>query len=94
LNAPYRLGLHAGHATAQDAAAKDDLYARAQALAARFEAEHGATACSQLRGANMLDPAERQAASDSGLLTTLWPQLVRTAAALVSETLVLPRAGA
>ena len=37
---------------------------------------------------------ERQAASDSGIFTTLWPQLVRTAAALVAETLVLPRAGA
>ena len=71
MNAPYRLGLHAGHATAQDAAAKDDLYACARALAARFEAEHGATACSQLTGADLRDPAERQAASDSGIFTTL-----------------------
>ena len=93
-NAPYRLGLHAGHATAQDAAAKDDLYARAQALAARFEAEHGATACRQLTGADLRDPAQRQAASDSSIFTTLCPQLVRTAAGLVAETLVLPRAGA
>jgi len=47
-----------------------------------------------LVGANLLDPVERQAASDSGIFTTLCPQLVRTAAALVAETLVLPRAGA
>jgi len=61
---------------------------------ARFEERHGATACRQLVGANMLDPVERQDAPGSGLFTTLCPQLVRTAAALVSETLVLSRAGA
>jgi hypothetical protein len=47
-----------------------------------------------LTGADLRDPAERQAASDSGIFTTLCPQFVRTAAALVAETLVLPRAGA
>jgi len=35
----------------------------------------------------MLDAAERQAASDRGVFTTLCPQLVRTAAALVAEEL-------
>jgi len=85
------IGLHAGHATAEDTAAKEDLYSRAQALVARFEARHGATACRQLVGANMLDAAERQAASDRGVFTTLCPQLVRTAAALAAETLAVPR---
>jgi hypothetical protein len=61
---------------------------------ARFEERNGATACRQLVGANMLDPVERQSASDGGIFTTLCPQLVRTAAALVSEALVLLRAGA
>jgi C_GCAxxG_C_C family probable redox protein len=88
------LGLHAGHASAQDTAAKDALYARAQALVARFEERHGATACRQLVGANMLDPLERQAASDRGVFTTLCPQLVRTAASLVAEELAVPRTGA
>ena len=80
-------GLHAGHTAAQDTATKDALYARAQALVARFEERHGATACRQLVGANMLDPVERQAASDRGVFKTLCPELVRTAAALVAETL-------
>jgi C_GCAxxG_C_C family probable redox protein len=87
------IGLHGGHATAEDTATKDDLYARAQALVARFEERHGATACRQLVGANLLDPAERQAASDSGVFTTLCPQLVRTAATLVAETLAVAGSG-
>jgi hypothetical protein len=41
----------------------------------------------------MLDPAERQAASDRGVFTTLCPQLVRTAATLVAEALAVPRTG-
>jgi C_GCAxxG_C_C family probable redox protein len=81
------LGLHAGYTSAQDNEAKDALYARVQLLTARFEERHGATACRQLTGANMLDPAERQAAADRGVFTTLCPQLVRTAAALVAEEL-------
>ena len=85
------VGLHAGHATAEDAPAKDDVLARAQALVARFEERHGATACRQLVGANMLDAAERQAASDRGVFKTLCPQLVRTAASLVDEALAVPR---
>jgi len=88
------LGLHAGHTTAQDTATKDELYARVQALVARFEERHGATACRQLVGADMLDPVERQAASDRGVFTTLCPQLVRTAATLVAESLSVPRTGA
>jgi C_GCAxxG_C_C family probable redox protein len=88
------IGLHAGHAAAQDTATKDDLYARAQALVARFEERHGTTACRQLVGADMLDAAERQAAADRGVFTTLCPQLVRTAAALVAEELTVPRMGA
>jgi C_GCAxxG_C_C family probable redox protein len=87
------MGLHAGHATAEDTVTKDDLYARAQGLVARFEERHGATACRQLVGANMVDPLERQAASDRGVFTTLCPQLVRTAAALVAEELAVPRGG-
>ena len=35
------VGLHAGHATAEDTATKDELYARVQALVVRFEARHG-----------------------------------------------------
>jgi len=81
------LGLHGGHTSAEDTATKDAFYARIQALVARFEERHGATACRQLTGANMLDAAERQAASDRGVFTTLCPQLVRTAAALVAEEL-------
>jgi C_GCAxxG_C_C family probable redox protein len=84
------LGLHAGHASAQDTATKDALYARAQVLVARFEERHGATACRQLVGANMLDPVERQAASDRGVFKTLCPELVRTAAALVAGELEVP----
>ena len=86
-------GLHAGHATAEDTATKDALYARAQALVVRFEERHGTTACRQLVGANMLDPLERQAASERGVFTTLCPQLVRTAASLVAEELAVPRGG-
>ena len=85
------IGLHAGHTAAQDDATRDDLYARAQALVARFEERHGATACRQLVGANLLDPVERQAASDRGVFTTFCPQLVRTAATLVAEELAVPR---
>jgi C_GCAxxG_C_C family probable redox protein len=81
------LGLHGGYTSAEDTATKDALYARVQALVARFEERHGATACRQLTGANMLDAAERQAASDRGVFTTVCPQLVRTAAALVAEEL-------
>jgi len=86
------IGLHAGHAAAEDTAAKEDLYARVQAIVARFEERHGATACRQLTGADLRDAAERQAASDRGTFTTLCPQLVRTAAALVAESLAVPRA--
>ena len=81
------MGLHAGYASAQDAAAKDELYAKVQALVAGFEARHGATACRQLVGANMLDPIDRQAASDRGVFKTLCPELVRTAASLVAKEL-------
>jgi C_GCAxxG_C_C family probable redox protein len=81
------LGLHGGHTSAEDTATKDALYARVQALVARFEERHGSSACRQLTGANMLDAAERQAATDRGVFTTLCPQLVRTAAALVAEEL-------
>jgi C_GCAxxG_C_C family probable redox protein len=87
------IGLHAGHATAEDTVTKDDLYARAQGLVVRFEERHGATACRLLVGANMLDPIERQAASDRGVFTTLCPQLVRTAASFVAEELAVPRGG-
>jgi C_GCAxxG_C_C family probable redox protein len=85
------LGLHGGHTSAQDNATKDALYARVQAMVARFEERHGSTACRQLTGANMLDPAERQAATDRGVFTTLCPQLVRTAATLVTEELAARR---
>jgi C_GCAxxG_C_C family probable redox protein len=85
------VGLGAGHATAEDTATKEELYFRVQALVARFEEQHGASACRQLVGANMLDPADRQAASDRGVFTTLCPQLVRTAATLVAEALSDPR---
>jgi C_GCAxxG_C_C family probable redox protein len=87
------LGLHAGHAAADDDAAKDALYARIQAIASRFEECHGATACRALTGADLRDAAERQAAADRGTFTTLCPQLVRTAAALVAEELAVPRGG-
>jgi len=86
------VGLHAGHASAQDTATKDELYARVQALVVRFEDRHGATACRQLTGADMLDPAARQAAADRGVFKTLCPQLVHTAATLVAETLAAPGA--
>ena len=85
------LGLHGGHASAEDTATKDVLYARVQALAARFEEMHGSTACRQLTGVNMLDAAERQAATDRGVFSTLCPQLVRAAATLVAEELDAPR---
>ena len=85
-------GLHAGHTTAQDTETKDELYARVQTLVARFEERHGAVTCRQLIGANMLDPVERQAAADRGVFKTLCPELVRTAASLVAETLAEPRA--
>ena len=86
------VGLHAGHTSAQDTATKDELYARVQALVARFEERHGSTACRQLTGADMLDPVDRQAASDRGVFKTLCPELVRTAATLVAETLAAPAA--
>ena len=79
------LGLNCGHRIAEDGAAKDALYARVQALVARFEQQHGASTCRQLTGVNMLDSAERQAASERGVFTMLCPQLVRTAATLVAE---------
>ena len=88
------VGLHAGHTSAQDTATKDELYARVQALVARFEERHGATACRQLTGADMLDPVDRQAATDRGVFTTLCPELVRTAATLVAEALAVPTARA
>jgi len=88
------LGLHGGHTAAADSATKDALYGRVQALVARFEERHGAAACRQLTGVNMLDPTERQAASDRGVFTTLCPQLVRTAATLVTEELAAQRKGA
>ena len=84
------LGLHGGHTAAADSATKDALYVRVQALVARFEERHGTTACRQLIGANMLDPVERQAATDRGVFKTLCPELVRTAATLVAETLAVP----
>jgi len=87
------IGLHAGYTSAEDNPTKDALYARAQVLMARFEARHGATACRQLTGANLLDLVERQAAADRGTFTTLCPQLVRTAAMLVAEALAVPRTG-
>ena len=86
------VGLHAGHASAQDTATKDELYARVQALVVRFEERHGATSCRQLTGADMLDPASRQAAADRGVFKTLCPELVRSAAMLVAETLAAPAA--
>ena len=85
------IGLHAGHTTPADSAARDDVFARAQAMVAAFEARHGAMTCRQLVGANLLDPVERQAASDSGIFTSLCPQLVRAAATLVADTLAVPR---
>jgi C_GCAxxG_C_C family probable redox protein len=88
------LGLRAGYTTAQDTAQKDALYVKVQALVEAFEARHGATACRQLVGANMLDPVERQAASDRGVFKTLCPELVRTAAMLVAEELAVPPKGA
>jgi C_GCAxxG_C_C family probable redox protein len=88
------LGLRAGYATAQDTAQKDALYVKVQALVEAFEARHGATACRQLVGANMLDPIERQAASDRGVFKTMCPELVRTAAMLVAEELAVPPTGA
>jgi C_GCAxxG_C_C family probable redox protein len=81
------LGLRAGYTTAQDTATKDALYAKVQALVEAFEAQHGATACRQLVGVNMLDPVDRQAASDRGVFATLCPALVRTAASLVAKEL-------
>ena len=84
------VGLHAGHTSAQDTATKDALYARAQSLVARFEDRQGSTACRQLTGADMLDPLDRQAAADRGVFKTLCPELVRTAATLVAETLAAP----
>jgi C_GCAxxG_C_C family probable redox protein len=84
------VGLHAGNRTAEGAARKDDAYLRVNALFARFIDRHGAADCRTLTGCNLLDPMERQAASDAGVFKTVCPTLVRTAAAFVAETLESP----
>ncbi len=84
------IGAHAGNALAAETARKDDTYARAQALAARFRAEHGATDCRVLIGCDLADPAQRQAASDAGVFRTVCPRFVRTAAAFVAASLDEP----
>jgi C_GCAxxG_C_C family probable redox protein len=86
------LGLHCGHSTPAEAGTKEDLFARARALAERFRERHGATSCRDLTGCDLLDPAGRQAATDRGVFTKRCPGFVRTAAGLAAD-MIKPTGG-
>lgn len=81
------IGVRAGNRAADDVTRKEDAYARANTLLARFVQEHGATECRALLRLDISDPAQRQAASDAGLFKTLCPRFVRSAAALLADGL-------
>jgi C_GCAxxG_C_C family probable redox protein len=87
------VGLHAGNRTADGVARKDDAYARANDLVARFVREHGATDCRRLVVYDIGDPVQREQATAAGVFKTVCPRLVRTAAAFVAETLDVPSVG-
>ena len=87
------VGLHAGNAAADGQAQKDDAYARVATLLEQFRTKHGATECRRLIGFDLADAVQRQAASDAGVFANTCPLFVRTAAALVAETLDRPPIG-
>lgn len=85
------IGVHAGNATAEEKAQKDESYERIARLVEGFRAGHGATECAHLLGISIGDPVQRQAASNAGLFKARCPGFVRSAAVLAARELMTPK---
>jgi len=81
------VGLHAGHATADDREAKEAAYEKMRTLMARFAQAHGTTECRALIGYDLSTPEGYAAATDAEVFTRQCPEFVRTMATLVAEAL-------
>ena len=79
------LGLKYGAIRGDDKATKERTYDLAREFLARFEAHYGATACSELLGADISNPQDYQMLREQGLFTSVCPKMVAAAAEIVEQ---------
>ena len=81
------IGLKYGKTRAEDDEMKEKAYALVQEFAAAFKTRHGSLMCRALLGCDLSTPEGRAHASQSGLSSTLCPQLVQDAAEILAQIL-------
>jgi hypothetical protein len=77
------LGLARGQVTVDEPKRKGEVYETGQSLMAAFRERHGSTVCRELLGCDISTKEGMTRAHELGVLTTVCPELVRTAASLV-----------
>ncbi len=78
------IGLRYGRTRVEDEAAREKTYEVALELLGRFRQEHGSDMCRELLGVDIGTAEGREAAIKGGLFRSRCPELVRSAAHLVS----------
>jgi C_GCAxxG_C_C family probable redox protein len=78
------IGLAHGRTRVEDEAARARTYEATRAFLAHFRREHGSDVCRELLGVDIGTAEGREAATKKGLFTTRCPELVRSAARIVS----------
>jgi C_GCAxxG_C_C family probable redox protein len=85
------LGLKFARTDPKDAAAKQKVYALVREFAAEFKRRYPSLLCLDLVGYDLSTPEGIQKARESGVLKTVCPPLVRSAAEIVEEMLARPQ---
>lgn len=81
------IGLKHGRTKAEDLEARDKTYAIMREFMARFKDRHGSLRCKELLGYDLNTDIGMHLAHESGLLDTLCPNLVRSAAEILENLL-------
>ena len=81
------LGLARGRTRSDDQDAKKATTESIRSLVERFEACHGSVVCRDLLGQEIDTPEKLRAAREKGLLRTVCPKLVRSAAEITGDLL-------
>ena len=79
------LGLHFGDAGSVKSAGRREVYRAVQEFTDEFEQIHGTLNCRQLLGCDVNTPEGKQVAAQNNLFTTVCPDFVRDAAAIVDR---------
>jgi C_GCAxxG_C_C family probable redox protein len=81
------IGLKHGRTRADDEAARDNTYERAQLFIRRFKVRNGEVTCRKLLGHDIGTEEGMKAAEEEGLFSEYCPKLVRSAAEILENVL-------